>query len=434
VKHLYYPLYLAILAAIVLFHRAGRTRRLSPPLLVAGSIVWGAGTFAFMLLISEPKLWFQDFRQGYWLAGRMALTCPAEMYGCRELNFVNLPLLSLLFVPFAALGEITAGLVFEGISLAVAAAAWRQLCQVAGLTGRMRWVLAGLFVVNGPLVYSLGEGNATTFVLPVLASALAALSAGRSFRCGVLLGVAGLIKPPLLLLPAYYTLRRHVGIAAGSAVVVLTVIGLSLLFFGVDVHRVWYERCVAPYLGRPVAAFNAQSVASALARFWAPGDYGENWSPVAVGPAFHVLNKALLLALAGGVLLVCLRRSRDAARAERLDFCLVLGLALLISPICWTHYFSLLLLPLALVLGGRLGQPTRGQTAAVALAYLAMSLPVRGWALSHWYVGLLMSHPFAGALLLLATLAHMRWRLGAAPQPVLTTAPSVPRPADGRAA
>jgi hypothetical protein len=413
VKHLFYPVYLACIAAVLLFNLMAARRRLSPRMIVAGNIAWGVAMAVFMSLNCEPKEWFQDFRLGYWRAGCKVLTDPADMYGTHELLFVNLPALGLFCIPFGFLEEYSAAVVFALLSLVATVAAWRQLCRLAGLTGRGRWLLAGVFLVNGPLFYSLREANATTFVLPLLAAALAALLAGQAFRSGALLAVAGLIKPPLMLLPAYYFFRRRWGVVAGCAAVVVPTVLLSLLLFGTDVHRIWYERCLAPYARGPVAAYNSQSVTSFLARFWAPGDYGENWKPVEVGIGFAVLNRGLTLALGVGVLLICLRRSSGRAAAERLDFCLVLGLALLLSPISWTHYLLLLLLPGALFLGRQLGaEPARGQIVGMGLAFLLMSVPVRAWALRHWYECLLVAHPFAGILLLMAVLAVARWRLG----------------------
>jgi hypothetical protein len=413
VKHLYYPLYLAAIAVVVLFNLVAAKRRLSPRLIVACNIAWGLATCVFMFLNCEPKPWFQDFRLGYWEAGRKILTSPGEMYGIRELHFVNLPVLGLLCVPFGFLEEYAAGIVFAVLSLGGTALAWWQLCRLGGHEGKQRLLLAWIFVFSGPLFYSLREGNATTLMLPVLAAALAALLAGRPFRSGALLGVAALIKPPLLLLPAYYAFRRRGRVAAGSAAVVVPVVLLSLLLFGTDLHRLWYERCLAPYARGPVAAYNSQSVTSFLARFWAPGDYGEYWGPFAVGLGFHLANRAAVLTLGAGVLLLCMRPGgRDRATTERLDFSLVLSLALLSSPICWTHYLLLLLLPFALLLGGKLGTPpTRRQLVGMGLAFLLMSLPVRAWALRSWYECVLAAHPFAGAVVLLTILAAARWRL-----------------------
>jgi hypothetical protein len=167
-----------------------------------------------MALASEPKDWFYEFRIGYWHAARLALSDPVNMYGATQFAFVNLPLLALPFLPFAGLAEYQAGAAFGVLGVAACVGAWLQLARLGKLDGRGRWLLAGLFVLNGPLFYCLRQGNATILVLPLLAAALAALAAGRDLRVGALLAVATLIKPPLLLLPAYYLLRRRWRVAA----------------------------------------------------------------------------------------------------------------------------------------------------------------------------------------------------------------------------
>jgi hypothetical protein len=374
-----------------------------------------------MVLASEPPDWFHDFRVAYWRAGQLALSNPPAMYadlgaGEKEIAFVNLPVLALPFVPLGRLQEYDAAFVFAVISVVGAAAGWLLLCRLAGLRGPQRWLLACLFLLNGPLFHSLRHGNSTTFVLPLLAAALMGLEAHRPVWAGMLLGCAALIKPPLLLLPAYYALRRRWRVAAGATVAVLGVAGVSMLLFGVDVHGVWYQRSIAPFAGRPLAAYNVQSLTAFLARFVTKLDYGECWWPVPVGPTFQALNDMVLLAVGGATLVVCLRPAGEHREAGRLDFCLVLCLALAVSPVCWTHYFLLLLLPAALFLGGRLGVPPTGRWAlAVGAAFLAMSLPVRGWSQTHYWQFILVAHPLYGALLLTATLAAARLRLGKAP-------------------
>jgi hypothetical protein len=431
VKHIYYPVYFALIAGVALFNLAARRRRLSTGLVAGGNIAWGLAVCVFMMFASEPPDWFHDFRIAYWHAGRLAFSDPVNMYdGVKEIAFVNLPLVSLLFVPFAGLGQYEAAGVFLTLSVAVTAAAWWQLVRLAGLSRGDRWLLAGLFVLSGPSFYGLRHGNATIFVLPLLTAALGSLVAGHSWRSGALLGLAVLMKPPLLLLPGYYVLRRNWRVAAGSAGVLAAAGLASLLLFDMDVHRAWIERSVGPFARQPVAAYNCHSITTFLARFVADGDYGERWATIPVGLTFRLVNLLVILALSGCVLLLCLRRAgADTDAAGRLDFCLILCLALITSPICWTHYFLFLLLPAALFLGGRLGvAPTRGWLAAGAAAFLALSVPVRGWALPSWWLRLLVAHPMAGALGVMALLAAARWRLGAAahsqPEPHLVGAAS----------
>ncbi len=428
-KHFLYPAYVGLIAWAVLFNLAARKRQLGGRFVAAVNLAWGLATAAFMVLASEPQHWFWDLRVGYFHAGCKAFTDPVAMYGVNELTFVNLPIVAVLCVPLAWLGEWGACGAEALASVAVTAAAWAMLARQAALTGWRRWALAGLFLVNGPLFYSLRHGNATHFVLPLLAAALGCMVSGREFRSGLLLGTAALLKPPLLLLPAYFGLRRRWGVAAGCAALLGAAGGASWLLFGVEVHRAWYERCIRPFAGAPITAYNAQSASSFLARLLTDGDVGLGWSPLAVDGRFRALQAAAAVALGMGVYLVCRRRrGADRATATRLEFCLLLCLSLVISPVSWTHYYLLLLLPVALALGGRLGVPLRPTwLASLALAVLAMSPPVRAWVSGPWWMNLMVSHCFAGGVLLLAMLAVARWQLAQQASLLFSPAAAIPR-------
>jgi hypothetical protein len=335
--------------------------------------------------------------------------------GAGDIKFVNLPILALLFRPFAALDSHTAGWVFLVLGFLAEVAAWAMLCRVARLEGARCWMLAALFVFSGPLAYSLRHGNSTHFLLLVLAAAVACLDRRHDFLMGFCLAVAALVKPPLALLPAYYTLRGRWRLTAGCAAVGLPVVALSLGWFGVDVHRAWYDCCIRPFSGRPMTAYNVQSLGAGIARMLGFGDLGWGWNPSVVDARWRVLNSVAVGLASGGTLLACLRKTgpwKDTA--DRLEFSLVLALTLAISPVCWTHYYLLLLVPMALWLGDRLGIPSApGWSLAFGVAYLAMSLPVRGWTGEDLLARILVSHCLAGGLLFLAVLVAARWRLAA---------------------
>jgi hypothetical protein len=69
---------------------------------------------------------------------------------------------------------------------------------------------------------------------------------------------------------------------------------------------------------------------------------------------------------------------REALTARQfLEYALVLNLALVMSPLSWTHYYLLLLLPWGLYLGGRLSLPESGCTRGLMwTGILLSSLPV----------------------------------------------------------
>lgn len=407
-KQLYYSLYVGWIIVAVLFNFACRGR-LSSRTRAFGNLAWGVVCVVFMLLASEPQDWFHEFRIGYWRAGNLVLSSPKEMYGALQLSYVNLPILALAFLPFASLGAYFAGAIFASLGVAAAILAYFQLVRMARLGRRGRWLLAGLFVINGPLFYCLRQGNATVFVLPMLLAALCALEIGHERKCGVLLGAIALLKPPLLLLPGYYVLRRRWPVVVAAAAVVLGTTVASLLVFGVDVHRAWYDCCVRPFQGRALSSYTSQSLSSFLVRWTTEGDCGEVWWPVAVGARFEALHHGSVAFLAVVTLALCLSRAghkRDVA--NRLDFCLVLCLALIASPVCWTHYFLLLLLPGALLLSNSVGPRSVGRLAALAFAFAVLSPPVRGWAVDRWWLAILVSHYLIGAVTLMATLAVAR--------------------------
>jgi hypothetical protein len=425
-KSIFYPLYIALIALLIAFHQVARRYRLSPSLVSAGYVLWGVLACAFMILASEPSDWFYDFRIGYWHAARHVFTDPIRMYSPNEFAlvrsanqfaFVNLPVLALPLIPFSRLGQYQAGLLFSLLAGLLAVVAWLQLVRLAELDSPRRLLLAVLFVLNGPLFYGLRQGNSTVLILPLVTAALAALGAGQGVRAGVLLAVAGLIKPPLLLLPAYYTLRGRWRVTAGSALVGGVGLGASLLLFSGEVHRAWYACCVQPFQGCAMVSYNAQSLSSLLARWSCDLPAGDiMWLvwPVPLSARYQALHTLLAGCLAAITLLPCwFRTGGQPTASERLNFCLVLCLALVMSPVCWTHYYLLLLLPAAILLGPVGGvPPTRGRLVALAAAFFVMSFPVRGWSIDRQGLSLLVSHYFAGALFLMAILIHTRWTLG----------------------
>jgi hypothetical protein len=413
VKAVCYSVYLAMLAGVVLFNRHACRRGMAAGAVRAVNIVWSLAMALLMLAVSEPLYWFHDFRVAYWDAACLAFTDPAGMYRGSAVSYVNLPAVAVLFVPLTPLGCPAACLVFLTLGVAAVAAGCALTARVAGLRGCRRWALAVLFLANGPLFYSLREGNLSHFVLPVLAAALWGLERGRDCRAGFLLGVAAVIKPPLVLLPVFVGWRRR-RLVAGCAIAVLAAVAVSLLLFGIDLHLAWYEHCIRPFSGRPMPAYNVQSLSAAMARLLLTNaDMGRGWDPVQVSASFRVVHGILALTLAATVLAACLRPAGDhRGDALRLEFSAALCLALVISPVSWIHYYLLLLLPAGLALGGRLAMPAdTGWTAILVVSFLAMSLPVRGWSQGPWWASVAVSHYLAGGLMLLAALCAARWRL-----------------------
>jgi hypothetical protein len=365
----------------------------------------------FIPLVSDPQEWFSDFNKGYYPAGRLILQEPSALYSIPELGFVNLPALALLFTPVAFLPLPLAQKCFTVPGLVALALACWLLLRLTGATGWRRAAVVSAFALNGPLYYSIREGNLTHFVLLLLAGAAWCLEKRRDVWLGVFLAVAAFVKLPLFLLVACYGLRGRGRVAAGAGLATLVLVGTSLALFGVGVHQEWLQRCILPFLGKPLAAYNVQSAGGFLARLLTDRSIGD-WQPFAVGWDFKAGHYALVGLLVGATGWVSWRsRTARDPQAEHTEFSALLCLALVISPISWTHYYLLLLVPFALYFGNRLRIPVGGPWAALLLAALLLiSPPVIALPSPKPFVWLFLSHCFAGGVLLLAVLLAGRRR------------------------
>ncbi len=349
------------------------------PLLMASAYALLAASSILIFLLSEPPDLFSDFTKAYYPAGKSILTEGLdEAWPYREEGadgFVNIPIIAWAFAPFALLGERAAGYAYLAPGLAAVLAALLLLSP-----GRRPGLpLLALFLLNGPLINSLREGNSTHFILLALAAALLLIERGRDFAAGAIIGFCATIKLPLLLFGAYFVLRGRWRAATGGFAVVAAVGGASILVFGLDAHIDWYRACVAPFSSDVVPAFNVQSLDGFFMRLKTGASLLRDWSPLA--PTLtHKIARIVCLALLFSAAIAAGFRLRSVGsdfKRDRLEFCLVLALLLIASPLCWTHYYALLLIPFALHMTGRLGLPEDAASAwTMAGAIALVSLPV----------------------------------------------------------
>ncbi len=441
-----YVLYGLLVMAAVAFgwvmERGGwAAQRRSQPLLRMGYAGLAMAGITLLGHGPEPYRLFGDFTKAYYFAGQQVLQGSSDFYGqaCVR-GYVNIPIVAVVFAPLAQFLPPVAGWLMAAAGLGATIAAYGGLLRLTQVTGWRQWALIGLFVASGPLYYNLRLGNTTQYVLLLLVLALARGRQGRPGAMGALVAIAAVIKLPILLLGGYFLLRGRWRAAAGFGLGLVAIVGSSLLLFGPALHGSWYTQCIQPFAGKPLSAFNVQSVDSFLARLL--GGSATTWVPMPL-PAlpFKVLRYGLLGVLVGAVL-GTFRRARDwpgatamtagrsetlappsvfAQTAQELEFVTVLCLALLISPIAWTHYYLLLILPLALFLEKPAMIPAL-KLAGVAIAgrwplllsAALISLPVTLYEhprVPEWIGNWFLSHYFLGGLLLLGVLLVARSQL-----------------------
>lgn len=364
----------------------------------------------------EPYRLFGDFTKAYYFAGQEVLRSSKDLYSdaCTR-GYVNIPIVAYLFTPFAGFDANTAANLMALVGAGATIAACYLSLQLTGVTGWRSLALVGLFVASGPVYYNLRLGNTTQYVLLLLLGAVFCLWKQQGFLAGALVAIAGIIKIPILLLAGYFLLRGRWQAVTGFVAALLAIVGTSLLLFGPELHVDWYQQCVQPFAGKPVSAFNVQSVDGFLARLL--GGNPATWMPMQVNWTFKLLRYSLLSLLAGAVVWAFWRvKPPRTLAAETLEFVTVLVLALLMSPISWTHYYLLLLLPFALYLGKKLPLPEpRWALRWFAVSAVLVSLPVTLYKspnslLQQLVDRVFLSHYFFGGVLLLGLLLAARWQ------------------------
>ncbi len=370
--------------------------------------------------LSSPPEWFWDFTRAYYSAGRDV--AQGDLAALQILiregatgGFVNIPIVAYLFAPFGILPPQISGVLFTILGLALTALAWLLLVRLAKLDVPERWILALLFIANGPLLTGIKFGNLSYVILAALAGGLLLIRSGRSGAAGALIGLAVVIKPVLILVGLFFLLRRDWrGVLAFAAVGLATAL-LSLIVFGWDENLAWFQNCIVQYSRNWLPTFSVQSISAFLLRLNAEAKISE-WILV---PPTHI-QKLVVQAITGlffvAAALACLKSAKAGAGQEQvsqlsderrdLQYMLVISLCLVTSPLAWSHYYAWLLLPTAFFLKSH----ATGEIPPVARwagwAAIICVTPLNGWPtlisnplLMDIYRSLFMSHMLWGGLI-----------------------------------
>jgi alpha-1,2-mannosyltransferase len=395
-------------------------------LLVIGLILFAALNFK----ISWTSAAFYDFTDVYYLAGKAALQGDASslraLTGNGVMGFVNIPVVAYFFAPFALFSPQVAAALITMIGLVLVVASWALLVRLAELKSNEAWLLAFLFLANGPLVNGIKWGNASYIILFTLTLALYLIRQNRSAAAGVILGLSAVIKPSLVLFGIFFLLRRDVRGVAGFAAACVSVACLSLLLFGWENNLYWFEACIVRFSHNWLAAFTTQSVAGFIFRLNASPDVLLNWLPHTPSKAQQLFAQIITGCLFLITAAACLRRQRgpaelrdDKQNAVRRDlqFAVTICLCLLTSPLTWSHYYAWLLIPVAFVLKLQSSLPSVARWTgwiATTLVTIPVALPMSFSSpiLMRLYSATVASHLLVGGLLWFGLLAWMLSRAG----------------------
>jgi hypothetical protein len=369
--------------------------------------------------LSSPPEAFWDFFRAYYPAGRAALyhdsaALEALIRIGAAGGFVNIPAVAYLFAPFGWLPAGLAADLYTLIGIGLTVAAWFLLVRLAGLELRERWVLAILFLANGPLLSAIKWGNISYFLIFVLAAGLALLRSERSLAAGTLLAAAAILKPAFALFGIFFLLRRDPRGVLGFALVGVATVGVSLLLFGWKDNLFWLQTSILHYSDNWLAVSGNQSIPAFLFRLHEPPAILLDFSAKAPGAGEKLLAQIITGLIFLAAVVACFRpRSPAAAEdwapaGERLDlqYLLTICLCLVCSPLSWTHYYAWLLIPTAFFLGARSPVATSKPARCVGWAAILLVTPLVLWpqstalsALNTLYTSFVVSHHLFGGLL-----------------------------------
>jgi alpha-1,2-mannosyltransferase len=265
-----------------------------------------------------------------------------------------------------------ARLAWRLLLVAAVMAAYAILARTFGVRLLCTAWLAGLAIwsVFGPLQIAVGEGQWDPIFLLLIVLTTAGAAQSRPLLAALPVAVAATIKPYPLVLAGYFVARRwwRPLLVTLAATVLLLVASAAIV--GRDETQVFLTR-VLPASGVTTAYADNQALGGVIARL-----VTNDHKPVPLHDAGTVdlaIRAVALVALAVTVWLVA--RSHDGDSMTRgLQLGLFVPLSILIVPAAWTHYQTILLVPLSLLALDRLRRDPRNVPGWVALAVTALLL------------------------------------------------------------
>jgi hypothetical protein len=266
-------------------------------------------------------------------------------------GFIGPPFQALFFVPFAAIDAVNhsaAKLTWYAVNVAALLAGiyfWSRAAATmvtASFRGRLDIGAAGLalLAVLLPIQTNFEHMNMNALLLGMLGAAAWSLVTQRFATGGALIGTAAALKafPALVILYLVLARLRTAWVTAAVMVAALTL--LPMLFYGATE----FTSQLGSWLhissdGWPLRG-NNQSLFAAIDRLFTEGWTSSGISSTSQSPTAFMLTVVVGLALVMSAVISFGRR--PTARLLIAELTAVIVLAVLLSPIAWDHYWTLL--------------------------------------------------------------------------------------------
>ncbi len=245
----------------------------------------------------------------------------------------------------------------------------------------VRWTVWSVFpavtllLLFDPVYQQLAQGQLNFLLVFLITLTWVADRHDRPGWAGIALGIAAGLKLYPAFLFVYFLFTGRWRALATGALAVLTVNGGALVLFGPSEFRTYAEQVIPSLFGYQGSWRNV-SLTGFWLRIFDPQPH-DKVVPLVVNPTAATALALVSRGLVTGAVAWAAWRARAGAGRDRAFAGAVVGM-LLVSPIVWTHYFVLLVLPVGL-LWARL--PKGALRVALALAAVPLWAPENFFAL-----------------------------------------------------
>lgn len=205
--------------------------------------------------------------------------------------------------------------------------------------------LLGAFFVYLPTFTNIQFGQITLLLLPFEVGAWLAIRKQKTTTAGLLLGIAASLKPFFGLFLLYFLIRREWRGLCSFAATILICTLLPLTVFSLQnysdynniLHHVnWYASSWnASVLGFLIRLFGGESNTALIA------------IPGLAHRLFYIITPLIVASL---IRFLWPSSTINSSQKTDLDFSIIIIAMLLLSPLAWLYYFSLLLIPVVVLL------------------------------------------------------------------------------------
>ena len=276
-----------------------------------------------------------------WFSAQVAHFVP----GVKDIYNANPPTTALLLLPLSRASYAAARRIWTALNVALLAATLLLILRETGLRGPPALIFAGVAFASQPLEANMQQGQVYVLLLALVTLTWIGLRRCSNRVAGVALGVMLAVKTAGLLLPILLVSRRRWRPLIWTGVSTVAISLTSLIWLNAATWRA-YVQSLMRLRNEPDLSVSAyQTVPSLFRHLFA---FDPTWNPDPL-TRLSLLAAVFTLLASVGLLGLTLRFTRTREHID-LQFAALLTLSVLLSPVSLDYHYTLLLLPLAIVL------------------------------------------------------------------------------------